>query len=371
MGTLAQPVIIDKLPPRPPKIIASSNGTFLRNDVNVSFVCDEDVYLYSNAVILSDSEVNKYSTNIDSKFSFRKSDAHPLESKMATCKAENEKAVLYSLASYAKDKAGNVSENAYYRVLIDSTNYYLNQETDVDLQLQDGSFTRPFSSFSQLKNSMKNGSTMKIHIFGNFVCEEPIVLEDNSCIIVSKTSSRISVNSPSFFKLKNSKVNIQNCIIEQNYLSKNNDFTQVNLFELDKSSLELKNCELVSVSNLSSSVFLLQDSSLKIEASGVSLQTSDYGSLYNAINSNIQCNSVRNSLTCDVATLITINSGKCNLYDSNFQVNGSSVKFYELFGVDYSMKNNTFLYKNLSKNMFLTDVFCKKSLYENNIARSF
>ena len=50
---------------------------------------------------------------------------------------------------------------------------------------------------------------------------------------------------------------------------------------------------------------------------------------------------------------------------------GICVKYTSLFGTEYSMKNNVFLYKKASKNMFLADVFSVKSLYENNYVRSF
>lgn len=370
-GVLFVPVVVDKLPPKSPTIVPSVKGDFLRNDVNVSFVSDCDVYLYAQAVSLSDSEISKYADNTESEFSFRKSDAHLSLSKMAICKAENEKAVLYSLATYAKDKAGNISECSYYKVLIDSTNYYLSQDAKIKTLLQDGSASNPFSSFSQLKSAMEKGSAVKVHLSGNFVCDEPIEIIDGNCSFVSKTGSRISVNSNLFMHLDNSVVSMENCIIEQSFSNESDDFVQVNLFEVDNSSLSLKNCELVSVTNKSSSLFVLQNSNLTVDTSGVSLQTSDYGSLYNAVNSTMECHSVRNSLTSTIASCISINSGKCNLFDSNFQVNGNSVKFYELFDTEYSMKNNVFLYKNSSKNMFSTDVFCKKILYENNASRSF
>ena len=201
-------------------------------------------------------------------------------------------------------------------------------------------------------------------------CTSPLNIK-GSCEIVSKNGSRITVLSDSFMNMEDADVLIKNCVIEHDFSKKNNDFVQVNLFNVKNSNLVLKNCELVSIVQESSSVFVLQNSSLKVESCGISMQSGDYGSIFNGVNSDIECINTRNSLTCKTSTAISLNAGNCRLQNSSFQLYGSMVKFYELFSVNYSLVNNKFLYKEFSPNMFFADVFSQKIQDENNISKIF
>ena len=66
-----------------------------------------------------------------------------------------------------------------------------------------------------------------------------------------------------------------------------------------------------------------------------------------------------------------MNLGKLVFENSQFYIDGKTTKFYELFGVEYNINNNKFLYKNYSNDMESSDIFSTKKSYSNNEVLSF
>ena len=143
------------------------------------------------------------------------------------------------------------------------------------------------------------------------------------------------------------------------------------MFKLNNSSLTVDNCEFVSLYKNNGSVIFADNSDVTILNSGITVQSNIFASLFNLLNSNLTCNQSRFSAVSDSAIAVTMNLGKFNLEYSQLYVTGKTTKFYELFGVDYSINNNEFLYKTHSKDMQSVDVFSKKISYENNEINSF
>lgn len=368
-GTLSCNVEIDRKNPVAPKFVSSAKSLFVRNDVDLSIESNDDVYFFTRAseFLESEKDADKILTRKDA---FDISKTKLLTDKKIHLHTDSDKAVLFSVFTYAKDRSGNMSDVAVYNVVIDSTNYYFSQKEVAPTYIPDGTQNYPFNSLSQLEKLINENKKIKVHLIGDLNCTSPLNIK-GSCEIVSKNGSRITVLSDSFMNMEDADVLIKNCVIEHDFSKKNNDFVQVNLFNVKNSNLVLKNCELVSIVQESSSVFVLQDSSLKVESCGISMQSGDYGSIFNGVNSDIECINTRNSLTCKTSTAISLNAGNCRLQNSSFQLYGSMVKFYELFSVNYSLVNNKFLYKEFSPNMFFADVFSQKIQDENNISKIF
>lgn len=368
-GTVSCNVEIDRKNPVSPKFNSSAKTLFVRNDVDLSIESNDDVYVFmrESEFLASEKDADKY---LSRKSAFDVSKARLSNDKKLHLHTDSNEAVLFSVFAYAKDRSGNMSDVAIYNVVIDSTNYYFSQKSGTPTYVPDGTQNYPFNSLSQLEKLINENKKIKVHLIGDLKCESPLNIK-GSCEIVSKNGSRITVLSDSFMNMENADIQIQNCVIEHSFTKNKDEFVQVNLFNVKNSSLKLKNCELVSTVQDSSSVFVLQDSSLKVESCGISMQSGDYGSIFNGVNSNIECINTRNSLTCKTSTAISLNAGSCRLQNSTFQLYGSMVKFYELFSVNYSLINNKFLYKEFSPNMFFADVFSKKTQDENNISKSF
>ena len=159
-------------------------------------------------------------------------------------------------------------------------------------------------------------------------------------------------------------------MLEQNFV--NNDFySQQNLFKLNNATLTLDNCETVSLFNKNGSVIFSNNSKINILNSGLTIQSKVYSSVFNLLNSDLNCETSRISAVSDSVIALTMNSGKLNLNNCQIQVNGKTSKIYELFGVEYSVLKNKFYCKDKNKEMEKVDVFSKKIVYEDNTINPF
>ena len=249
---------------------------------------------------------------------------------------DNQNAIFYNLAYFSKDDFGNVSEVSYYQVLIDSYNYYIEANLNNSNYVQDGSAAHPFSSFEQ--------------------------------ILWNITSNHYAENS--FISVENTEVKISNCVFEQNFIN-NELFAQQNLFKLDNAILTLDNCETVSLYNKNGSVIFANNSKINILNSGLTVQSKVYSSVFNLLNSDLNCEKSRISAVADSVIALTMNSGTLMLNNCQIQVNGKTSKIYELFGVEYSIQKNQFHCNDKNKEMEKVDVFSKKIVYEDNTINPF
>ena len=119
------------------------------------------------------------------------------------------------------------------------------------------------------------------------------------------------------------------------------------------------------------SVIFADTSDIEILKSGLTIQTEVYSNVFNLLNSNLLCDNCRVSSVSNSAVALNINSGKLILENSQIHVDGKTTKFYELFGVEYNINNNKFLYKNYSNDMESSDIFSTKKSYSNNEVLSF
>ena len=133
----------------------------------------------------------------------------------------------------------------------------------------------------------------------------------------------------------------------------------------------MNNCEIVSLYKNNGSVIFADTSDIEILNSGLTIQTEVYSNVFNLLNSNLLCDNCRISSVSNSAVALNINSGKLILENSQIHVDGKTTKFYELFGVEYNINNNKFLYKNYSNDMESSDIFSTKKSYSNNEVLSF
>ena len=159
-------------------------------------------------------------------------------------------------------------------------------------------------------------------------------------------------------------------MLEQNSVN-NDDFSQQNLFKLNKAILTLDNCETVSLFNKNGSVIFSNKSKINILNSGITIQANVYSSVFNLLNSDLNCEQSRISAVADSVIALTMNSGNLTLDNCQIQVNGKTSKIYELFGVKYSILKNKFYCKDKNKEMEKVDVFSKKIAYEDNTINPF
>ena len=210
---------------------------------------------------------------------------------------------------------------------------------------------------------------VKIHVDGNFV-NVPQLNFVSPCEIISSKGARFSFAKDSFVFVENTNLKISNCVLEQNFV--NNDFySQQNLFKLNNATLTLDNCETVSLFNKNGSVIFSNNSKINILNSGLTIQSKVYSSVFNLLNSDLNCENSRISAVADSVIALTMNAGKLNLNNCQIQVNGKTSKFYELFGVEYSVLKNKFYCKDKNKEMEKVDVFSKKIVYEDNTINPF
>ena len=368
-GSLISDFSIDRMPPKSPEVILSDDRFFVRNPIEIKFNSDEKIHYVLKSKEISSNELKNLELELTKNFAFDSSSAIELENDSLVLFEDNPNAVFYNLAYFTKDNSGNVSEISYYQVLIDSYNYYVEASSKNSNYVQDGSAARPFSSFEQVLSFLEKDKFVKIHVEGNFV-NMPQMNFTSPCEIISSKGARFTFAKDSFILVENTNLKISNCVLEQNFV--NNDlFSQQNLFKLDNATLTLDNCETVSLFNKNGSVIFANNSNINILNSGLTIQSKVYSSVFNLLNSDLNCEQSRISAVADSVIALTMNAGKLKLDNCQIQVNGKTSKFYELFGVEYSVLKNKFYCKDKNKEMEKVDVFSKKIVYEDNTINPF
>ena len=368
-GNLISDFSIDKMPPKSPEAILSDNNFFVRNPIEIKFNSDEKIFYVLKSKEIFSGELKNLELEISRNFAFDSSSAIELENDSLILYEDNPNAVFYNLAYFSKDDSGNVSEVSYYQVLIDSYNYYIEANSNSTNYLQNGSAAHPFSSFEQVLPFLENNKLIKIHAEGNF-SNVPQLNFYSPCEIVSENGARFSFEKNCFVSVDSTELKISNCVLEQNSVN-NDDFSQQNLFKLNNAILTLDNCETVSLFNKNGSVIFSNKSKINILNSGITIQANVYSSVFNLLNSDLNCEQSRISAVADSVIALTMNSGKLQLDNCQIQVNGKTSKIYELFGVEYSILRNKFYCKDKNKEMEKVDVFSKKIAYEDNTINPF
>ena len=368
-GKLFADFSIDKMPPKSPSIILSDNNFFVRNPVEIKFTSDEKIFYVLKSKVISSTELKNLELELTKNFAFDSTTAIELKNDSLVLFEDNQNAIFYNLAYFSKDDFGNVSEVSYYQVLIDSYNYYIEANLNNSNYVQDGSAAHPFSSFEQILPLLKDDKFLKIHVEGNFV-NVPNLTFSSPCEIISSNGARFTFLQNSFISVENTEVKISNCVFEQNFIN-NELFAQQNLFKLDNAILTLDNCETVSLYNKNGSVIFANNSKINILNSGLTVQSKVYSSVFNLLNSDLNCEKSRISAVADSVIALTMNSGTLMLNNCQIQVNGKTSKIYELFGVEYSIQKNQFYCNDNLKKIESVDVFSKKISYENNEINSF
>lgn len=369
-GKLFTEVLIDKESPKIPDIEISNKNFFVREPVSIKFKTDEKVFYVLKSKLLSNLNLKNLELEVNKNFDIDLNSAIELTNDTLYLAEDKNNAIFYNLAYFSKDDFGNVSDIEYYQILIDSYNYYIESSSKNTNYIQDGSAARPFSDISQILPYLNKNEFIKIHIEGTFE-NIPSMVITSPCEFISVNGARLSFAEDSFFDVQSSSLKIYNCIFEQDFTKNKNSFSQQNLFKLNNSSLIIDNCEFVSLYENNGSVIFADNSDVTILNSGITIQSNIFASVFNLLNSNLTCKQSRISAVSDSSIALTMNLGKLVFENSQFYIDGKTTKFYELFGVEYNINNNKFLYKNYSKDMESSDIFSTKKSYSNNEVLSF
>lgn len=369
-GKLFTEVLIDKESPKIPDIEISNKNFFVREPVSIKFKTDEKVFYVLKSKLLSNLNLKNLELEVNKNFDIDLNSAIELTNDTLYLAEDKNNAIFYNLAYFSKDDFGNVSDIEYYQILIDSYNYYIESSSKNTNYIQDGSAARPFSDISQILPYLNKNEFIKIHIEGTFENISSMVIT-SPCEFISVNGARLSFAEDSFFDVQSSSLKIYNCIFEQDFTKNKNSFSQQNLFKLNNSSLIIDNCEFVSLYENNGSVIFADNSDVTILNSGITIQSNIFASVFNLLNSNLTCKQSRISAVSDSSIALTMNLGKLVFENSQFYIDGKTTKFYELFGVEYNINNNKFLYKNYSNDMESSDIFSTKKSYSNNEVLSF
>ena len=369
-GTLESEICIDKKSPKIPTVEISNKNFFVREPVELKFNSEDKIYYVLKSKEISNLDLRNLELETSKNFVVDYNSATELLDEKLVLNEDSVNAYFYNLAYFSKDDFGNISEVEYYQVLIDPYNFYVESSNSKTNFVQDGSVARPFTSISQILPFLNQGKFIKIHLEGNF-SEIPSLLIKSDCEIFSKNGARLSFEKNSLITVENALLKISNCVLEQNFSKDVTSDNQQNLFKLHNAKLKMNNCEIVSLYKNNGSVIFADASDIEILNSGLTIQTEVYSNVFNLLNSNLLCDNCRVSSVSNSAVALNINSGKLILENSQIHVDGKTTKFYELFGVEYNINNNKFLYKNYSNDMESSDIFSTKKSYSNNEVLSF
>ena len=228
---------IDRMAPENPVILSSDKNPLSRSSVVLSIKCrsDGDVfYSISEPLYFEGSYEDVDFSKIKTGSKFRKYTGNDI-----VIKSSPDKATVYKVSAYARDKAGNKSDVVEHRVILDELNYYLSS-TASPSKKSDGSFVNPFTSFDQALDAINSSDKeTRLHVSGTFILDRGVYSINKDCKIKG-SNCRLVLGENSVIEISDAKVSIGNCYLEKHDKKANEAVTAI---KAKNSNLRLKDCE--------------------------------------------------------------------------------------------------------------------------------
>lgn len=342
-GTTNFSVNIDKMPPAKPEILSSSNLFYNRDKVTVDFSVVPDSHILYNVSILASKPdgFNEMEVDLHDEKKLSLSDFVTYHGEPIQLSQEKTSATLYHLVAYSTDEYGNISAPSDYKVIIDPYNFYISTKNVASLEA-DGSLVRPFSSFTQALEVVKERDFTRLHLDGMCNIDSDIVITSKCEINGEGNSSGLKLKEGNSIIVKNGgQVSINNCILQLEETSLES-LQSSSFFKINSATLNFSGCEIVASFNRSGSIFSADSSTIVLDDCGATIHAKQYASLISGIKTNATVTKGRYTVTATTAVAFSLSGGLFSLMDSECRIFSTLGRVAELSGVAATIENNTF-----------------------------
>lgn len=334
-GNLSADYFIDKKPPMPPEFSASEEGMFARSDVDLRILAEENsdiFYALSGPVSVENgvytSELEKVAVGpfveYDGKGIFLPSDSAS--------------AVYYKVLAFAKDKFGNASAVAEYKVIIDEYNYFVDSRSNsADA---DGSREKPFSAFAQLVDVINRGKFSHFYVSGTLMIPSEEIEVLSNCSFTGINSAKLIFSENSSIILRSASLEFSDFIIEK----KESDEKSMDskLFILENSVVSFSGCELYLHSENSATAFTVSNSVVSMLDSGLTVDGKDYACGISGFDSKFSIKNCHTSVIAETCVNFSLSGGSFEMLATDCNVIAALGRVIEASGVNLKLKGNSY-----------------------------
>ncbi len=348
-GELQASFIIDKIPPQNPVIYTDNQNLYSRDDVVVKFSSTDPMLYYISDPILSkegfkSSEINNKtpvdSINVDNFTS--------LNTNLITLSNSSTYAQAYEIFAYSTDYAGNNSDIVSFKVILDPYNYYVTQDfKGKSTKKPLGTIDDPFTDINDINYILNKQNFQNFYLDGIFKIDSSIDIFAHTSFY-SKDSTRLIFKYGETFSVKDSLLTLKGGTLEQ---SDNNEslITENTFIDSINSVLSIEDCEIVLTGGENNNCVSLDESSLYVSNSGMTVQANGYGVGVRSNNSSIIADTLRTILVADTAIPLSIINSKCKIENSAFISNARYSRSIESINSELTFLNNMFVFDPIVK----------------------
>ncbi len=370
-GSINPAFIIDKVSPSTPIVTASSTSGFSREDVTLAVQATDTVYYYMMPIVNSKEGFNSDEGFQTQNQSFNSLDAFTvLDSDSIKLINNSGLARFYELYMYSADFAGNTSDIVSYKTIIDPYNYYLTNETDLSTDTPLGTKDKPFTDFLQLYSSLNKVEHQNVYIDGVFSDLSSINFTKDTTVYASDLT-RLKFSTREAINVDGAKVTFFGGTIEQSNPD-NAESLHHTLFTANDSTITLNNTEILLSGGLNCNAIVLDNSSIQVLNSGITVQTEGYGSGIKANNSVVLSTGSRFVIVAETAIGMSLVNTKTQVNDSHFTGIGLLSRAIEFIDSSYSLVNNSFVFNDAvnAKNIDYSAVWANNNTVQNALSNN-
>lgn len=339
-GTKSAPYFVDKKPPESPVFDSSSKSFYARGDVVLNISAEESAEIYCS---VSAPVQIKNSTDLklfekDSEFAKKvQTQKFELYEEPVLLPSDSTSAVFYKVRSYAADSSGNVSDISEYCVIIDEYNYYL--DSSAPELLADGSQDNPFANFSQALQVINSNKYVHFYVKGEFIIPPGENVITSNCSFTVLDEAKFIFSGNSRLVLRSASLEAENIVFEKN---RDAQESSTDFFNLESSSLNLRNCEILGVFQENANLFVCANSVLDLESCGLTVQADGYACAVSGVDSKIFLKNCRVSAVAQTGVNFSLNGGRFDCSSSNCRVVAHLGRIAECTGVTLKLSGNNF-----------------------------
>lgn len=342
-GKLTFTYNVNRKNPPAPEFISSAQNGFSRKKVDLSIQNKngDDIFAAIVGPVIIDEE--NFSDADSVLFDLNNIEYRKLAAKKLNLKPEEERGCAYKIFAYAQDSSGNKSRISEYKVVIDSSNYYVDGTVSGKNAYADGTKSHPYSDFKSLLPFIRQNRFVRIRIKGKVnMPEEPILIASN-CRIDGYDDSEIVFPPNSSLILRNASLAVYNIIIsKKSALPERDGDKKINVFQVEHGVLDLANVELSAIFDRNGTVIDAETSAITLRKSGITSSALSYSCAIASVNSKISVINSRVTTVAGTAVNFSAQGGVFELRSSSCGITGNIGRSAELFDTHSSITNNTF-----------------------------
>lgn len=342
-GKLTFTYNVNRKNPPAPEFISSAQNGFSRTKVDLSIQNKngDDIFAAIVGPVIIDEE--NFSDADSVLFDLNNIEYRKLAAKKLNLKPDEERGCAYKIFAYAQDSSGNKSRISEYKVVIDSSNYYVDGTVSGENAYADGTKNRPYSDFKSLLPFIRQNRFVRIRIKGKVnMPEEPILIASN-CRIDGYDDSEIVFPPNSSLILRNASLAVYNIIIsKKSALPERDGDKKINVFQVEHGVLDLANVELSAIFDRNGTVIDAETSAITLRKSGITSSALSYSCAIASVNSKISVINSRVTTVAGTAVNFSAQGGVFELRSSSCGITGNIGRSAELFDTHSSITNNTF-----------------------------